>query len=123
MSKKSTLRERKDRNFQLRNENVAAAGVGILPCGSLTSRPSAAYFPAKDFESSLIIIEPTISYPTNSSPTKKLPPVSMFRLPATEGTTMAVVGSLFGQLFVPTSGAVITLNELAREADAARRER
>ena len=115
MSKKSTLRERKDRDFQL---NVAAAGVGILQSGPLTSRQSAAYFPAKDFQSGLIITEPTIS-----SPTKKLPPVSVFRLPATEGTTMAVVGSLFGQLFVPTSGAVITLNKLAREAVAARRER
>ena len=118
MRKKDTLRERKERNFQVRNENVAAAGVGIPQSGPLTSRQSAAYFPAKDFQSGLIITEPTIS-----SPTKKLPPVSVFRLPATEGTTMAVVGSLFGQLFVPTLGAVITLKELAREADAARRER
>ena len=118
MRKKDTLRERKERNFQVRNENVAAAGVGIPQSGPLTSRQSAAYFPAEDFQSSLIITEPNIS-----SLTKKLPPVSVFRLPATEGTTMAVVGSLFGQLFVPTSGAVITLNKLAREADAARRER
>jgi len=118
MRKKDTLRESKERNFQLRNENVAAAGVGIPQSGPLTSRQSAAHFPAEDFQSSLIITEPNIS-----SLTKKLPPVSVFRLPATEGTTMAVVGSLFGQLFVPTSGAVITLNKLAREADAARRER
>ena len=119
MRKKSTPRERKDRGFQLRDENVAVAGVGILQSGPLTSRQSAAYFPAKDFQSGLIITEPTIS-----SPTKKLPPVSVFRLPATEGAAMAVVGSLFGdQLFIPTLGAVITLKELAREADAARRER
>ena len=119
MRKKDTLRERKERNFQVRNENVAAAGVGIPQSGPLTSRQSAAYFPAEDFQSSLIITEPNIS-----SLTKKLPPVSVFRLPATEGAAMAVVGSLFGdQLFIPTLGAVITLKELAREADAARRER
>ena len=119
MRKKSTPRERKDRGFQLRDENVAAAGVGILQSGPPTSRQSVAYFPAKDFQSSLILTEPTIS-----SPTKKLPPVSGFRLAATEGTAMAAIGSMFGgQLFVPTSGAAITLNELAREADAARRER
>jgi len=119
MRKKDTLPERRERDFQLRNENVAAAGIGIPQSGPLTSRQSAAYFPARDFQSSLIITEPTIS-----SQIKKLPPVSVFRLPETEGASMAVVGSLFGdQLFVPTSGAVITLKELAREADAARRER
>jgi hypothetical protein len=113
MRKKSTLREQKDQGFQLRNENVAPAGVGILQSGPLTSRQSVAYFPTKDFQRSLIITEPTVSSPT-----------TVFRLSATEGTAMTAIGSLFGvQLFVPTSGAVITLNELAREADAARRER
>lgn len=96
-----------------------SAGVRSTQRGLLTSRQPAAYFPGEDFQNTRIITEPTIS-----SPSKKVPPVTMIRLARTEGTPVAAVQSLgSGLLFADRSGAFLTLKELAREADAARRER
>jgi len=118
MSYLSKAREPKGHQPGFGKKSVTAAELGSAERGLLTSRQSA-YFPAEDFQNNLIITEPTIS-----SPNKKLPPVLMIRLPGIEGAPTAAVESLIsGLLSVGRSGAVVTLKELAREADAARRER
>lgn len=119
------------------NSRDGKAGRGdfqqTIPCatraasersGLRTSRQPAAYFPARDFQTSLIITEPTI-FRSDKSPDKRFPPVSMIRPEKTEcATTTTIELLLIGDsLFVGSPGSVVALNELAREADAARRER
>ena len=118
MSYRSNPREPKGDQPGFGKKSVTAAELGSAERGLLTSRQSA-YFPAEDFQNTLIITEPIIC-----SANKELPPVSMIRLPGIEGAPTAAVESLIcGLLSAGRSGAVVTLKELAREADAARRER
>ena len=74
---------------------------------------------ADDFQTNLIMPEPTIFL------SKKFPAVSIIRPTETEGATMGAVQSFIDDgLFIGQSSAFFrTLKELAREADAARRER
>ena len=74
---------------------------------------------ADDFQANLIMPEPTIFL------SKKFPAVSIIRPTETEGAAMGAVQSFIDDgLFIGQSSAFFrTLKELAREADAARRER
>jgi hypothetical protein len=87
---------------------------GSLVFPDLNSNPD-----ADDFQTNLIMPEPTIFL------NKKFPAVSIIRPTETEGAAMGAVQSFIDDgLFIGQSSAFFrTLKELAREADAARRER
>jgi len=94
--------------------NAPAVTDGDLVFTSLNANPD-----ADDFQTNLIMPEPTIFL------SKKFPAVSIIRPTETEGAAMSAVQSLIDDgLFIGQSSAFFrTLKELAREADAARRER
>jgi hypothetical protein len=87
---------------------------GSLVFPDLNSNPD-----ADDFQTNLIMPEPTMFL------NKKFPAVSIIRPTETEGAAMGAVQSFIDDgLFIGQSSAFFrTLTELAREADAARRER
>jgi hypothetical protein len=94
--------------------NAPAVTNGDLVFTDLNSNPD-----ADDFQTNLIMPEPTIFL------SKKFPAVSIIRPTETEGAAMGAVQSFIDDgLFIGQSSAFFrTLKELAREADAARRER
>jgi hypothetical protein len=94
--------------------NAPAVTDGDLLFTDLNSNPD-----ADDFQANLIMPEPTIFL------SKKLPAVSIIRPTETEGAAMGAVQSFIDDgLFIGQSSVFFrTLKELAREADAARRER
>jgi hypothetical protein len=94
--------------------NAPAVTDGDLVFTNLNSNPD-----ADDFQTNLIMPEPTIFL------SKKFPAVSIIRPTETEGAAMGAVQSFIDDgLFIGQSSAFFrTLKELAREADAARRER
>jgi hypothetical protein len=94
--------------------NAPAVTDGDLVFADLNSNPD-----ADDFQTNLIMPEPTIFL------SKKFPAVSIIRPTETEGAAMGAVQSFIDDgLFIGQSSAFFrTLKELAREADAARRER
>lgn len=87
---------------------------GSLEFPDLNANPD-----ADDFQTNLIMPEPTVFLSRN------FPAVSIIRPTETEGAAMGAVESLIGDgLFIGQPGSFFaTLKELAREADAARRER
>lgn len=94
--------------------NAPAVTDGDLVFTDLNSNPD-----ADDFQTNLIMPEPTIFL------SKEFPAVSIIRPTETEGAAMGAVQSFIDDgLFIGQSRAFFrTLKELAREADAARRER
>ena len=99
MSQEGNPWERKAEQAELRKKAGAATKAGILQIGLLTSRRSAKF---QRFSAAFVML-----------PTE------------TEGAVMVAVESQAGEvLFIGQPGPpVAALNELAREADAARRER
>ena len=94
--------------------NAPAVTDGSLVFTDLNANPD-----ADNFQTNLIMPEPTIFL------NKKFPAVSIIRPTETEGAAMGAVQSFIDDgLFIGQSSAFYrTLKELAREADAARRER
>jgi hypothetical protein len=98
MSQESNPLERKAKHAELRKKADPRTTAGMLQSGRPTSRRSAQF---QSFSAAFVML-----------PTE------------TEGAVMVAVESRAGEVFIGQPGyPVATLNELAREADAARRER
>lgn len=124
MTNQNNSRDGNTGRGDFQRKSLCAADAASKRSGLRTSRQPAAYFPARDFQISVIITEPAV-FCSDKSPGKKFPPVSMICPEKTEGATTSTVELILigDSLFPATSGAAVALNELAREANAARRER